>query len=226
MPFGPNFSANFATFSEPEPVIRIGSGGLARRTPNVTEKLVVLQVRGKITVEKKLPIKGKIIADVILTAVTKIKMLFPLPISGKIIASEPLVVSSRISAETSLQIKGKISSEILLPIRFTVKFTMQKLLDILKIIDSVKSMDDFQLATQTFTFVLGASGDDRELDFEKPSSFVGKVVYTPDLQSMEVILNGFTYNYCGVPQRIFDQFAEASSKGEFYNREIKGVYLC
>ena len=85
-----------------------------------------------------------------------------------------------------------------------------------------------QLKKLSFKFseIMGAAGEERELEFDEPSSFVGTCTYTPDLQSMEVQLNGTTYNYCNVPQRIFEQFKEASSKGQFYNREIKGVYSC
>lgn len=68
--------------------------------------------------------------------------------------------------------------------------------------------------------------DQREKDFEATSSFVGNVVYTPELQTMEITLNGTRYDYCSIPERIFDSFQGASSKGAFYNREIKGIYMC
>jgi len=85
---------------------------------------------------------------------------------------------------------------------------------------------------------LGAAGE--EISFEQTtnqspnisiinpagSSFVGKVTYTPALQSMEINLNGNLYGYCNVPQRIFDGFSSAGSKGEYYNRSIKGQYNC
>lgn len=67
---------------------------------------------------------------------------------------------------------------------------------------------------------------DRERTFQEPSSFVGKVTYNIDDQSMEVILNGKTYNYCRVPERIFDAFQGAQSKGSYYNRVIKNQFNC
>lgn len=68
--------------------------------------------------------------------------------------------------------------------------------------------------------------DQREKDFDAASSFVGRVNYTPELQTMEITLNGKRYDYCSIPERIFDSFKGASSKGAFYNREIKGIYMC
>ena len=58
------------------------------------------------------------------------------------------------------------------------------------------------------------------------SSFVGRVTYSPPLQTMEIDLNGKKYGYCKVPERIFEGFRSASSKGEFYNRSIKGQFDC
>ena len=67
---------------------------------------------------------------------------------------------------------------------------------------------------------------DREEEFTQPSSFVGTVTYTIDLQTMEIELNGRIYNYCRIPRRIFESFQGAPSKGKFYNRSIKGQFLC
>ncbi len=66
----------------------------------------------------------------------------------------------------------------------------------------------------------------REEEFTHASSFVGTVVYTPELQSMEITLGSRVYPYCGVPQRLFDGFKGAGSKGAFFNRAIKGIYEC
>ncbi|ELS01212.1 hypothetical protein Xen7305DRAFT_00009140 [Xenococcus sp. PCC 7305] len=35
-----------------------------------------------------------------------------------------------------------------------------------------------------------------------------------------------TYTFCRVPQRIFDGFLSASSKGTYYNRYIRDRYHC
>lgn len=66
----------------------------------------------------------------------------------------------------------------------------------------------------------------REEEFTHASSFVGTVTYTPELQSMEITLGSRVYPYCGVPQRLYDGFKGAPSKGAFFNRAIKGIYEC
>jgi len=43
---------------------------------------------------------------------------------------------------------------------------------------------------------------------------------------MEIILNGKTYDFCNVPERKFDAFEGADSKGAFFNREIKTLHDC
>ena len=62
--------------------------------------------------------------------------------------------------------------------------------------------------------------------FTHSSSFVGNVKYDQDEQSMEVILNGKTYDFCNVSERLFDSFEGADSKGAFFNREIKTLHDC
>ena len=62
--------------------------------------------------------------------------------------------------------------------------------------------------------------------FTHSSSFVGNVKYDQDNQTMEIILNGKTYNFCNVAERLFDSFEGASSKGAFFNREIKQLHDC
>ena len=66
----------------------------------------------------------------------------------------------------------------------------------------------------------------REEEFNHASSFIGTVVYSIDMQSMEIQMGGRMYPYCGVPQRLYDGFKGAGSKGAFFNREIKGIYEC
>lgn len=90
-----------------------------------------------------------------------------------------------------------------------------------------------QLPTKSFEInevsnkpAIGDEEADRERDFTQPSSFVGKVTYTPDLQTMEVSLNGNTYNFCKVSERIFDSFEGAGSKGKYFNNSIKGQFDC
>ncbi len=62
--------------------------------------------------------------------------------------------------------------------------------------------------------------------FTHSSSFVGNVKYDQDEQSMEMILNGETYKFCNIPERIFDAFEGADSKGAYFNRNIKTQFNC
>ena len=68
--------------------------------------------------------------------------------------------------------------------------------------------------------------DPREKVFDHPSSFVGTVTYTPESNTMEIFLNGQLYGFCGVPERIFDAFEGAASKGAYFGRNIKGQFNC
>tara|TARA_R110002020_G_scaffold42971_5_gene125362 strand:+ start:4629 stop:4763 length:135 start_codon:yes stop_codon:yes gene_type:complete len=44
---------------------------------------------------------------------------------------------------------------------------------------------------------------------------------------MEVYLNGEKwYDFCNVPERKFDSWKGADSKGAFFNRNIKGQHDC
>jgi hypothetical protein len=71
-----------------------------------------------------------------------------------------------------------------------------------------------------------AAKDPRFKAFTHSSSFVGNVKYDQDEQSMEIILNGKTYDFCNVEERLFDSFSGAGSKGAFFNREIKSLHNC
>lgn len=68
--------------------------------------------------------------------------------------------------------------------------------------------------------------DPREKVFDHPSSFVGTVTYTPESNTMEIFLNGQLYGFCGVPERIFDAFEGAASKGVYFGRNIRGQFNC
>jgi hypothetical protein len=65
-----------------------------------------------------------------------------------------------------------------------------------------------------------------EDEFTHTSSFVGKVDYEPDLQEMRISLNNIVYEYCFVPENIFEEFEAATSKGSYYNENIKGKFVC
>jgi len=68
--------------------------------------------------------------------------------------------------------------------------------------------------------------DERLRAFTHTSSFVGNVRYDSEQQGMRIILNGIEYSFCNVPERIFDAFQGANSKGAFFARNIKGQFDC
>ena len=85
---------------------------------------------------------------------------------------------------------------------------------------------------QTFDFEetaeqwAGILTEQRFRAFTASSSFVGNVRYDRDEQSMRILLNGIPYQFCNVPERIFDSFEGANSKGAFFNRNIKTQFDC
>ena len=223
--FGANFGNNFSK----RPIVILEPQSTSRRpSPKVTEKIIILPIRAKLISKEKLSIKAKLISKLKLSIIAKMQTLLKLPIKATLSAEESLRVIGTISNSLELKITGTISDIVNLPIHGKIKFTIKKLSKLLGIMDIADTVDE-QLETISFEFneVLGAAGEDeRELEFDEPSSFVGKVTYTPELQTLEMVLNGNIYHYCGVPHRIFDAFFGAESKGAFYNREIKGLYLC
>jgi hypothetical protein len=53
------------------------------------------------------------------------------------------------------------------------------------------------------------------------------VGYDPSTQRMKVTFQqGDTYDFCRVPQRVFDGLLRAPSKGTYYNDFIKDRYQC
>jgi hypothetical protein len=62
--------------------------------------------------------------------------------------------------------------------------------------------------------------------FTHSSSFVGNVKWDRESSEMDIILNGNTYHFCRVSERLFDSFEGANSKGAFFNREIKTLHDC
>ncbi len=62
--------------------------------------------------------------------------------------------------------------------------------------------------------------------FTHSSSFIGNVRYDTDSLEMRILLNGKAYNFCNVSRRLFDAFEGASSKGAFFQREIRTLHDC
>ncbi len=57
------------------------------------------------------------------------------------------------------------------------------------------------------------------------SSNIEAIGYDAGAQELHVqFLNGGYYVYQNVPRNVFDELMNASSKGSFLNREVKGVY--
>ena len=72
------------------------------------------------------------------------------------------------------------------------------------------------------TFSFNETVNDELLNaFTHSSSFIGNVQYDTETSLMRVIINGITYAYSDVPQRIFDAFEGAASKGAFFARAIR-----
>jgi len=97
-------------------------------------------------------------------------------------------------------------------------------MDVLKEIDKMDTtitssrIESFSFDEQTTDPILRA--------FTGSSSFVGNVRYNRETQEMRVLLNGKPYTFCGVPERRFDAWEGADSKGAFFAREIKGQFDC
>lgn len=59
------------------------------------------------------------------------------------------------------------------------------------------------------------------------SSAISAIGYDPSSQRMKIkFKQGRTYDFCRVPQDIFDGFISASSKGRYYESRIRGRYRC
>lgn len=100
---------------------------------------------------------------------------------------------------------------------------------------AIKKLDKLysQLPQKTFEFKekhdkfwSAITNNPRYTAFTHSSSFVGNVLYDRDTSGMSMILNGTTYDFCNVPERIYDAFEGANSKGAFFNRIIKTQFDC
>jgi len=88
----------------------------------------------------------------------------------------------------------------------------------------VKSLEfSFDESVEEWRHVLG---EQRFRAFTASSSFVENIRYDRDLQQIVGILGGVEYTWCGVPERIFDAWEGAGSKGAFSGREVKGQFDC
>jgi hypothetical protein len=59
------------------------------------------------------------------------------------------------------------------------------------------------------------------------SSCMRAVGYDPTTRRMKITFTeGKTYDFCGVPEHIFNGLLSASSKGTYYNTHIRDRYQC
>jgi len=59
------------------------------------------------------------------------------------------------------------------------------------------------------------------------SSAIHAIGYDPISQGMKITFNqGSTYDFCNVPQHVFDSFISSTSKGSYYNQNIRDRYQC
>ncbi len=61
----------------------------------------------------------------------------------------------------------------------------------------------------------------------EPSSVIVRANYWPDERALELsFTSGRRYLYLGVPATVAEAFAAAESKGDYFNRSIKGRFAC
>jgi hypothetical protein len=59
------------------------------------------------------------------------------------------------------------------------------------------------------------------------SSAISAVGYDPQTLRMKITFTqGHSYDFCRVPQRIYEDLMNAYSKGQYYNGNIKDRYTC
>ena len=60
------------------------------------------------------------------------------------------------------------------------------------------------------------------------SSAIAAIGYNPVSRNMKIKFrnNHITYDYCNVPEELFQEFLDSISKGTFYDQNIKDKYNC
>ena len=104
-----------------------------------------------------------------------------------------------------------------------------KLMTYMNMLESIDKMyvTNTEASPKIKSFEFSEKTNNEELiAFTHSSSFVGNVRYNTETQEMRILLNGKAYNFCGVPQRIYESFQGADSKGAFFNRSIKTQFDC
>jgi hypothetical protein len=59
------------------------------------------------------------------------------------------------------------------------------------------------------------------------SDAIQAIGYDPNTHRLRITFKeGNSYDYCGVPAHIHEQFLQAPSKGRFFHQNIDGRYQC
>jgi KTSC domain len=59
------------------------------------------------------------------------------------------------------------------------------------------------------------------------SSAIRAVGYDPETRRMKITFEqGVVYDFCNVPQQIYDELMRAASRGSYYNAHIRDRYPC
>ena len=144
----------------------------------------------------------------------------------KYIAKGSLVIRSEAKAESYIKDAALLQHLSSLKETMTKSVRLAKLKAIIDISEKIESLEKME-PLKSYYFEFHENTKDELLHaFTHSSTFIGNVQYNPDQQSMKIIINGKTYNFCNVPERIFDAFEGAGSKGAFFAREIKGLFNC
>lgn len=143
-------------------------------------------------------------------------------------------------AKSKLLIRNRIESFGFMERQFLLKSSMESLDKIMKKAEKFKrinkavtkynlmeSATKLQKSPKKYEFAFHETVHDESLRaFTHSSSFIGNVQYNPAEQKMRIIINGKQYLYCSIPERLFDAFSGADSKGRFFTRFIRDQYEC
>ncbi len=100
-----------------------------------------------------------------------------------------------------------------------------KIAHYMKILEQIDSLPEATPNIKSFEFSEQVT-DPILRSFTASSSFVGNVRYNRETQGMRILLNGKAFNFCNVPERVFDAFEGAASKGAFFARNIRTQFDC
>jgi len=104
---------------------------------------------------------------------------------------------------------------------------IRKLMQVFSLFHEIESIDDLTANPDIKSFEFNEQVTDPILKaFTASSSFVGNVRYNRETQGMRILLNGKPFNFCNVPERVFDAFEGANSKGAFFARNIRTQFDC